>query len=141
MTADLIAELSQGKSYLRFVITRRDPDSGRRQGLFQACFGLRDQGKLDHIEARILADALCWFNEELARPERLAKARRPHAKPVALSWFKREAELHILKMLKLVYLLEAHHCKVHVLTTDRPGYVVYEDAHQIVAEPYADTPT
>ncbi len=87
MTADLIAELSQGKSYLRFVITRRDPNSGRRQGLFQACFGHRDQGKLDHIEARILADTLCWLNEELARPERLAKARRPYAKSVALSWF------------------------------------------------------
>ncbi len=141
MSAELIAELAQGKAYLRFVIAQRDPDSGRRQGLFHACFRLRDQGVLDRVEAKILADAMDWFNQELARPERLAKARRPHAKSVALSWFKREAELHIQKMLSLVYLLEAHRCKVHVLTTDRPGYVVYEDQFQIVAEPFADTPT
>lgn len=141
MSAELINELSQGKAYLRFVIASRDPDSGRRQGLFHACFALRYHGKLDDVETKILADAMLWFNEELARPERLAKARRPHAKAVALSWYKREAEQHILKMLSLVYLLEAHRCKVHVLTTDRPGYVVYEDEFQIVAEPFADTPT
>lgn len=141
MAAELITVLAKDKQFLRFVIDQRDPDSGRRQGLFHACFALRAHGVLDHVEARILADAMHWSNVELARPERLAKARRPHPKDVALSWYKREAEAHILTMLKLVYLLEAHGRKVHVLTTDRPGYVVYEDEFQIVAEPFADTPT
>jgi hypothetical protein len=28
----------------------------------------------------------------------------------------------------------------HELTTTRPGYVVWEDKHQVVALPFADTP-
>ncbi len=41
----------------------------------------------------------------------------------------------------MVRILEAHDVFLKAITTDRPGYVVYEDAHQIVATPFADTPT
>jgi len=30
---------------------------------------------------------------------------------------------------------------VEAITTDRPGYIIFEDDNQIAAEPFADTPT
>jgi hypothetical protein len=38
----------------------------------------------------------------------------------------------------MVYILEQHSAYVRVLKTDRPGYIVYQDEHQVVAEPFAD---
>ncbi|MDP3854060.1 hypothetical protein [Phenylobacterium sp.] len=38
-------------------------------------------------------------------------------------------------------LLEQHGIWGEVLRTARPGYVVYEDDHQVLAYPFADTPT
>jgi len=38
----------------------------------------------------------------------------------------------------MVYILEQHNVYVRVLKTDRPGYIVYEDEHQVVAEPFAN---
>ncbi len=39
----------------------------------------------------------------------------------------------------MVAMLQHHHVPVRMLKTERVGYVVYEDKHQIVAEPYAET--
>jgi hypothetical protein len=36
----------------------------------------------------------------------------------------------------LVSLLEHKGITVHELRTERPGYVLYEDAHQVVAMPF-----
>ena len=36
-------------------------------------------------------------------------------------------------------ILDAHGIHVEVVTSRRPGYVVYEDRHQIAAVPFADT--
>ena len=37
-------------------------------------------------------------------------------------------------MQALAGVLHGHGCEVERLTTDRPGYVVYEDDYQVVAE-------
>jgi len=42
-------------------------------------------------------------------------------------------------MREIIRLLESHGISVRMIKTDRPGYVVYEDDHQIVAEPFADS--
>ena len=36
-------------------------------------------------------------------------------------------------------ILEAHGIVVEMLVTQRPGYIVYEDAYQVAAYPFADT--
>jgi len=64
---------------------------------------------------------------------------KTHAKNVALSWFKDSAIEHIRKMHGLAQILRAHDVHVEVIKTDRPGYVVYEDAYQITAEPFGDS--
>jgi len=39
-------------------------------------------------------------------------------------------------MFALITILEKNGYPVSQITTDRPGYVVFEDDHQVVAEPF-----
>ncbi|MEM6582694.1 MAG: hypothetical protein AAF699_15550 [Pseudomonadota bacterium] len=127
--------------FIRFVIHDTDEDSGKRKGLFQASYELREAGALDRYEEERLITILEWFNKHLARPHSLSKSRKPHAKNVAISWFKDSAQEHIAKMFELKTILESHDLGVDVIRTTRPGYVVYEDEFQLTAQPYAETLT
>src|SRR5262245_59423554 len=62
-------------------------------------------------------------------------------KTKGIAWFRDDAQEHISRMHEIKRVLEAHGHVVHVLTEDRIGYVVYEDAAQVIAEPFADTRT
>jgi len=53
-------------------------------------------------------------------------------------WFKSSAMQHIGRIYEMVCILEQHGIYVQVLKADRPGYIVYQDEHQVVAEPFAD---
>ena len=127
--------------YIRFVTEIVDEDSGRRQGLFQALAGLQDDGQLADHENDLYLDTIDWFNNNLKEPLRFRVSRKYHKQNTALSWFKTSAARHIDKMRDLQYLLEAHDIQVTVLTSDRPGYIVYEDPYQVVAEPFRETDT
>jgi YD repeat-containing protein len=50
--------------------------------------------------------------------------------------FKQSATDHIHMARELAALLDAHDIRTEMLTTDRPGYVVYEDEYQVLAEPF-----
>lgn len=126
-------------AYIRFVIPQNDQDSGRRQGLFQAVSDLEHEGVLLSHEQAAYDEIYEWFRKHLERPSRLARASKPHAKNVALSWFKDSATEHIRKMHAISEILRAHGVTVQVIRTDRPGYIVYEDMHQVTAEPFNDT--
>lgn len=126
---------------IRFIIDRRDPDSGRRQGLFQAAKALRDSGLLSEEDDNTLERIWDWFNRHLERPERLALSPRPNSKAQALSWFRDTATDHITKMRAFGVMLERYDIAVTMIRTDRPGYVLYEDEYQVVAYPFSDTPT
>ncbi|HUH84044.1 MAG TPA: hypothetical protein VLX85_05515, partial [Stellaceae bacterium] len=66
---------------------------------------------------------------------------RPHAKAQAISWFKDWANEHVARMRELQRVLEKHGVAVEVLTTERPGYIVYEDEFQVAAYPFRDIQT
>ncbi len=127
--------------YIRFIIDRLDSQSGRRQGLFQAGFDSRDSGLLTSADEAHLHDILCWFGTNLLRPTRLAVSPRPHREARALSWFKDRATQHVAKIWEFAELLQRYEVGVLMLRTGRPGYVLYEDQHQVAAYPFADTPT
>jgi len=127
--------------HLRFVVSQLDPDSGRRQGLFQAAASLEARGVLAPHEIDDYQGVVNWFRDNLEKPDQFSISSRPHAKGQALSWFKAASAVHITKMRDLQRLLEAHDVSVDVLRTERPGYVIYEDEHQVAAYPFADTPT
>ncbi len=124
-------------TYIRFVTEQLDPDSGRHQGLFQAAFALRQRGAFSETEEAHLKEIREWFNEHLEKPTAFSRAKRPHAVNRAISWFKDTATEHIKRMYEFAAVLEMHDVTVKVVKTPRPGYVVYEDDFQVVAEPYA----
>jgi hypothetical protein len=125
---------------IRFVIRNLDPDSGRRQGLFQAGDDLLESGQMSEEDAERLQLLDAWFKSNLPVPTRFSLSSRPHAKAQALSWFRDSATEHISRMRGYHHLLDAYGISVAMLRTNRPGYIVYEDAHQVVAYPFADTP-
>lgn len=128
-------------SYIRFVIHKLDEQSERRQGLFQAMGDLLDDGRLNEYERIRYKELYQWFNDNLEKPLGLARSKKVHAKNVALSWFKDSAQEHISRMRELIVILEANGIEVVTLTSEKPGYVVYEDDYQVAAEPFKETQT
>ena len=126
--------------YVRFVIAKRDAQSGRRQGLFYAAYETAGLGMLSADELAALDEIHEWFARNLSEPTRASWSAKPHAKGQALSWFKESAVAHVSKMRTLQSVLKEHGVFAEVLRTARPGYVVYEDDHQVLAVPFADTP-
>ena len=124
---------------IRFIIGRTDPDSGRRQGLFQALAELREPGRmLEHDHARLSAIG-DWFDENLRVPTRFSRATGPLRKAQAICWFRDSARRHIAKMWEYESVLRDYGVDVLVIRTRKPGYIVYQDEHQVAAYPFAET--
>ena len=85
-----------------------------------------------------------WFAYNLALPDRFCKSSakgRYWRETKGLSWFKPDAHDHVGKAFELKALLDESGFGIDVLKECRIGYIVYEDACQIVAEPFSDTAT
>jgi hypothetical protein len=119
---------------IRFVIPRRDTVSHVEQGIFQAAHELCSQGCLADEDWQHVQDLFRWFNDHLPVPSRFSRSRRPQACKRAISWFKPTARECLKRLEALAAVLRRHGCAVERLTTERPGYVVYEDHDQVVAE-------
>src|SRR5207244_10492665 len=121
------------------VLRRCHPDTGVEEGIFGAAYELRDGNVISASDRRSLEDLLAWFRVNLAVPQRFnsSKSKGYYRKKTAgISWLKPTAGEHIAKMRALVAVLEDNGYQVSQVTTDRPGYVVFEDDHQVVAEPF-----
>ena len=126
--------------FIRFVIGVLDEDSGRRQGLFQAGEALAMSGQMAPDDFEYLEELYAWFKMHLPVPTRFAASAKPHAKAQALSWFRDTSIEQIEHMREYQRVLERYGLQVVMLRTKRPGYIVFEDQHQVVAYPFADTP-
>ena len=125
--------------YLRFVIAKKDEDSGRRQGLFQALADLDYADLLSSDERENYERLKKWFNAELKKPRSFSRSSKASAKNVAIGWFKDTAGEHIANMRELALILDVHGIRTETIWTDRPGYIVYEDDFQIAAVPFGET--
>lgn len=125
--------------YIRFVVHLKDEDSGKRQGVFQTLVEVREAGLLYDYEVERVKEIHTWFNNNLDKPLAFTRSSKPHASNKAISWYKDSANEHIAHMRELGAILEGHGIEVLMLQTERPGYIVYEDEHQITAEPFAET--
>lgn len=122
--------------YVRFVIAKPHPNTGVQTGIFEATKLLPKIGQLPDWDEVRLAELTKWFRDHLPPPTRVARSRRPNGHHAAASWFKASAHLHIGQARELAALLEANDIPTAMLTTDRPGYIVYEDDYQVLAEPF-----
>jgi hypothetical protein len=127
--------------YPRFMVAEIDEDSERELGIFHAVRNLRDDGKLYSYEESHLDELRQWFDAHLKKPTRFTSASPPfyRKKNRAISWLKASATEHIARIREMVAILENHGVAVQMIKTARVGYIVYEDEHQAVAEPFSDT--
>jgi hypothetical protein len=126
---------------IRFVTHATHPPFGHRSGVFKVAYALRRALPPAAPFIEELAEQLAWFETNMAEPTRFSTSRHPRAQETAISWVKADADEHV-RRLRLVAALveEAGRLRTDELRTDRPGYVVFEDEHQVVALPFADTP-
>jgi hypothetical protein len=127
--------------FVRFVVHTKDEHSGRRTGIFQAVAKLSNSTKLSGEEWWRLRHIRDWFNDNLEKPTRFSLSAKPNKKAQAIGWFKESAVEHLTQIRAMILILESHGVVVERIRTQRPGYVVYEDEHQVAAYPFADTPT
>lgn len=128
--------------FLRFVVEAVDEDSLVRQGVVQAAHGLKDDLAVLEADRQVLDRALRWLDDHLPLPTRFNRTTSKgyyRRRTVGISWLKDTARDHLGRMRELSQVLERYGQHVSVLKDARPGYVVYEDEFQVVAEPFADT--
>jgi len=87
---------------------------------------------------------LTWFAQHLETPSRFNRTKskgyyRRNTRGIA--WFKDSATEHLARMQEIRRVLEQHGHVVEMISEARVGYVVYEDAFQVIAEPFSDTRT
>ena len=130
--------------YIRIVYSEPIRDVGFRAGFLQAVYSLRESKEVSDTLYVQLSELIEWFKANLEIPEKFNRTSSKGAyrrNTSGLSWFKRDAREHVGKAFEARQLLLESGFETDVLRTDRVGYIVYEDAHQVVAEPFSETPT
>lgn len=130
--------------FIRFVLASRDPDSGVEAGTFTLAYKLRDSPHLQAADRELLTETLAWFGKNLETPTRFNRSTskgfyRRNTRGIA--WFKDTATEHLARMHSIKAILEKYGHSVTMLSETRVGYVTYEDACQVIAEPFSDTQT
>ncbi|WP_139802465.1 hypothetical protein [Aurantimonas sp. 22II-16-19i] len=126
---------------IRFVTRSTHRPFGHRSGVFKIAYQLRRESPTASPHLPELEELLSWFERNLATPTRFSTSRHPRAQESAISWVRASAGDHVRKLRRLALLVEeAGDICIDELRTERPGYVVFEDDHQVVALPFADTP-
>jgi hypothetical protein len=131
-------------AYIRFIVSRDNPDSGVEDGIFGAAYALRDAKGTSKNDHAFLVEQLKWFAKNLLIPKRFNRSASKgfyRRKTRGIAWFRDNAVEHISRMHEVKRVLEANGWVVHVIQEDRVGYVVYTDDTQVIAEPFADTRT
>jgi hypothetical protein len=122
--------------FIRFVTSKRNTRSDHQEGIFTALYALIRQHELQPHELTWFEDIEAWFEKNLEKPDRLSGSTRPNAPNRAVTWLKISAAEHVSKMRELAHLLEYKDIPVEELRTSKPGYIVYEDEHQVAAIPF-----
>ena len=128
--------------YLRFVLPRKHPASGVRDGIFGAAYELSNNGGLPEAQREEIDTMLRWFESNFDMPDRFNRTRSKgyyRRKTKGISWFKSTAHAHLEKARRLAGILKDNGFHITMIKTRNPGYIVHEDEHQIVAEPFGDT--
>jgi hypothetical protein len=128
--------------FLRFTLLRKNADSGMADGLFSGAYELAESQNLEKNDRVSLEELLLWFRGHLNVPDKFntSKSKGSYRRTTrGISWLKSSASEHLDRMRSLAFILEEYGYFSNIISTATPGYIVYEDEHQIVAEPFNDT--
>jgi hypothetical protein len=130
--------------FVRFVLASRHPDSGVEDGTFALAYELRDSPHVEAADRAALNENLAWFEKNLETPTRFNRTKSKgfyRRNTRGITWFKDTANDHLARMHQIKGVLERYGHSVTMLSETRVGYVIYDDAFQVVAEPFSDTQT
>jgi len=117
------------------VVAWHSGSKKHQAGIMRSAGRLRDSHQTTYDDEQALRGIIQWFNRNLAAPARLDRV-------AAIFWFKPqvvgETELWA-KLMELVRLLQKYRDNVEMVSTTRPGKIVYDDDFQIAAVPFNDT--
>ena len=120
------------REYIRFVIGSKDEDSHVERGIFQAAAQALEWRTITGSDADELNELRMWFNENLEKPTSFGRDKLR----LGICWFKAGSSEHIARIWAMVRILERNGIYVKKIRTHRPGYMIYEDEWQLVAEPF-----
>jgi hypothetical protein len=126
---------------IRFVVCELDEMSGVRQGFFEEAYKLRCRNVLPEEEQEALQGLLKWFGKHLIVPPRFNRTSSKgwwRRDPRGISWFRVSAIEHISKAQQIAQIMRRNGTEVQELRTARPGFEVFADEYQVVAEPFMD---
>jgi hypothetical protein len=126
--------------FIRFVTDRIDEDTGKPLGVFSVAYDLLEEASLADFERSEIRETLNWFKSNLPIPGRFVRSRKPRREDKGMCWFKSTATESMRQIRYLVQLVAGQGVAVRALMMKQPGYLIYEDDFQVVAEPFADTP-
>ena len=123
--------------FLRFIVDEVDRSSLAPAGVFVVEYRLREAHTLPRSDHQDLLEVLRWFGENLDTPEQFTTSGRASRLSRGICWFRPSAHDHIRKARELARVIDRHGIWVNMSKTRHPGYVVFEDEYQIVAEPFS----
>jgi len=118
--------------YVRFVVGHKDEDSHVEKGVFQAVAQALEWQTVTGSDADELNELQAWFSKNLGKPTSFGRAKLR----LGICWFKTSSTEHISRVWEMVRILERNGIYVKKIRTDKPGYMIYEDEWQLVAEPF-----
>ena len=122
--------------FIRFVCGEIDKDSHVSAGLFCAAFDLIKDEKLSDHDYGELADLMRWFRLNLNGPFEY-RLRKPWRARRSICWFKADAYEHVKHAWQMMNVLERNDVFMQVVKSKTAGYIIYEDAVQVLAQPSA----
>ncbi|MBC8106370.1 MAG: hypothetical protein H7Z14_07260 [Anaerolineae bacterium] len=123
LTADLSVLPARG-TFLRFIVF--DLELGWT-GVFQGRWMIRESAELPDSVQSCYRENRNWMNRHLHSPR--------HVNPESIFWFRAEAAECIDRIRELIELYRVAGHEVRMQATRDPGYIVYQDEHQIAATP------
>jgi hypothetical protein len=127
--------------FVRFTLLRKHAHTDVEAGILHEAYRLAQSASLSSSTQESLNNLLKWFEENLAIPPRFNRSTSKgyyRRATRGVSWFKPTATEHIGRMRELAIIFEEAGFIVQEIAIARPGYLIYEDEYQIVAEPFRD---
>lgn len=131
--------------FVRFVVPNWiHRESQAPIGVLGAAYELLRQDSVSNELCRELEHRIDWFAENLAVPDRFNRTKSKgwyRRETRGISWLRTSAVEHLAAMTDLAACIARCGHATAEVRSERVGYVVYEDAIQVIAEPFRDTPT
>jgi hypothetical protein len=121
----------EDREYVRFVIVGKDEESHPDRRIFQAAAQALEWHDVAGSDADELNELLSWFSKHLEKPTSLGRDKLRSG----ICWFREGSTEHISRIREMVHILERNGSYVKEIRTNKPGYKIYEDEWQLVAEP------